>query len=546
MKRILFVVLAFVYSVGLIAKEGDPSSEELKMVFREIEKFRTQYGKLYEATARIKGLYVDTINNTKLQEDAIIGILQKLDPHSVYIPKDEVKEMNEPLVGSFEGIGVQFQMLEDTLYVEQTISGGPSEKVGVLPGDRIVIVNDTSIAGVKMSTPKIMKRLRGKKDTEANIKVVRRGNKDLIDFKIIRDKIPLFSIDASYMVAPGVGYIKLNKFSATSIKEIDEAFAKLKAQGMTSLIFDLQSNGGGYLQTAYKLADDFLSSKQLIVYTEGRSGRMNYVASENGSFREGKLIFLVNEYSASASEILSGAIQDWDRGLIVGRRTFGKGLVQQPVSLSDGSMIRLTTARYYTPAGRCIQKPYEEGIDKYKHDVVERYNKGELINEDSIHFPDSLRKETLVLKRTVYGGGGIMPDYFVPMDTSFSSPYLTKIVAKGVVNEFASKYFEKHKVAMQQAYPSFDSYNQKFILSDAVLQEMIALATVEKVVFIQADFDKSKRFLKVQLKALFARKMFDLNAFYQVMNAENEACQKALEILSTPSMYDSILNKKNK
>lgn len=546
MKRIFCIALAFVYSFGLVAKEGGPSSEELKMVFREIEKFRTQYGKLYEATSRIKGLYVDTINDTKLQEDAIIGMLQKLDPHSVYIPKDEVKEMNEPLVGSFEGIGVQFQMLEDTLYVEQTISGGPSEKVGVLPGDRIVIVNDTSIAGVKMSTPKIMKRLRGKKDTEVNIKVLRRGNKDLIDFKIIRDKIPLFSMDASYMIAPGVGYIKLNKFSATSIKEIDEAFEKLKAQGMTSLIFDLQSNGGGYLQTAYKLADDFLSSKQLIVYTEGRSGRMNYVASEKGNFREGKLIFLVNEYSASASEILSGAIQDWDRGLIVGRRTFGKGLVQQPVGLSDGSMIRLTTARYYTPSGRCIQKPYEEGIDKYKHDVVERYNKGELINEDSTHFPDSLRKETLVLKRTVYGGGGIMPDYFVPMDTSFNSPYLTKIVAKGVVNEFASKYFEKHKAEMQQAYPSFDIYNAKFVLSDAVLQEMIDIATNEKVTFVQADFDKSKRFLKVQLKALFARRMFDLKAFYQVMNDENEACQKALEILSTPSMYESILNKKRK
>lgn len=546
MKRILFLALAFVYSVGLLAKEGEPSSEELKMVFREIEKFRSQYGKLYEATARIKGLYVDTINDTKLQEDAIIGMLQKLDPHSTYIPKDEVKEMNEPLVGSFEGIGVQFQMLEDTLYVEQTISGGPSEKVGVLPGDRIVIVNDTSIAGVKMSTPKIMKRLRGKKDTEVNIKVLRRGNKDLIDFKIIRDKIPLFSIDASYMIAPGVGYIKLNKFSATSNKEFDEAFEKLKTQGMTTLIFDLQSNGGGYLQTAYKLADDFLSSKQLIVYTEGRSGRTNYVASEKGCFREGKLILLVNEYSASASEILSGAVQDWDRGIVLGRRTFGKGLVQQPVSLSDGSMIRLTTARYYTPSGRCIQKPYEEGIDKYKHDVVERYNKGELINEDSIHFPDSLRKETLVLKRAVYGGGGIMPDFFVPMDTSFNSPYLTKIVAKGVVNEFASKYFEKHKVEMQQAYPSFDIYNTKFILSDEVLQEMIAIATAEKVAFIQADFDKSKRFLKVQLKALFARKMFDLNAFYQVMNGENEACQKAVEILSTPNMYDSILNKKKK
>lgn len=546
MKKVFFWILFFFLPAFISVNAAEPTSAEISMFFKEIEKFKTQYGKLFEATARIRTLYVDTVNENKLQEDAIIGMLQKLDPHSTYIPKEEVKEMNEPLVGSFEGIGVQFQMLEDTLFVEQTISGGPSEKVGILPGDRIVFVNDSCIAGVKMSTPKIMKRLRGKKGTEVAIKVLRRGNKELIDFKIIRDKIPLFSVDAAYMIAPEIGYIKLNKFSATSKNEFDEAFDKLQKQGMTSLIFDLQTNGGGYLQTAYQLADDFLSNKQMIVYTEGRADRMNYVASGKGKFEQGKLIFLVNEYSASASEILSGAVQDWDRGLIVGRRTYGKGLVQQPVSLSDGSLIRLTTARYYTPAGRCIQKPYSEGVEKYKQDVVERYNRGELNNEDSIHFPDSLRKETLILKRTVYGGGGIMPDYFVPLDTSFNSPYLTKIVAKGVVNEFASKYFEKHKDEMTKAYPNFEPYNANFVIPEAGLQELIALATAEKIPFNQTEFDKSKQFLKTQLKALFARRIWDLNAFYQVMNTENEACKKALEILTSPGLYESILNKKKK
>lgn len=544
MRKLIFVFFAVAVVFNLNARDKYPGSEELEMVFKEINRFKNQYGKLYEATSKIKTLYVDTINDNKLQEDAIVGMLQKLDPHSVYIPKDEVKEMNEPLVGSFDGIGVQFQMIEDSLFVEQTISGGPSEKVGVLPGDRIVIVNDTSIAGVKMSTPKIMKRLRGKKGTEVNIKVLRRGNKDLIDFKIIRDKIPLFSVDASYMIAPSIGYIKLNKFSATSKKEFDEAFEKLKAQGMKSLIFDLQSNGGGYLQTAYTLADDFLGSKQQIVYTEGRSGRINYLASEKGCFKEGKLIFLVNEYSASASEILSGAVQDWDRGIIVGRRTFGKGLVQQPVILNDGSLIRLTTARYYTPSGRCIQKPYDEGKEKYNKDLVDRYNKGELMTEDSIHFPDSLRYKTLILNRTVYGGGGIMPDYFVPMDTSINSKYLIKIVAKGVVNEFASKYFEVHQDEFKQAYPSFDEFNTKFFMTDAGLKELTDLATAEEVPFNQEEFDKSKEFLKIQLKALFARRLWDLNAFYQIMNKENETCQKALEIFTTPGMYESILNQK--
>ena len=541
MKKLFYLFLVLSFSLGLSARNNPPSEADLKGVFNEIIRFKNEYGKLYEATVKIRGLYVDTVDIEKMQEDAIIGILQELDPHSVYIPKDEVKEMNEPLVGSFDGIGVQFQMIEDTLFVEQTIAGGPSEKVGILPGDRIIVVNDTAIAGVNMSTTKIMKRLRGEKGTQVMIKVLRRGTKELIEFKIIRDKIPLFSLDASYMVAPGVGYIKLNKFSATSKEEFDVALDQLLAKGMTDLIFDLQSNGGGYLQAAYKIADDFLNNKQLIVYTEGRTGRMNYMASDKGKFKEGRLILLVNEYAASASEILAGAVQDWDRGLIVGRRTFGKGLVQQPVGLSDGSIIRLTSARYYTPSGRCIQKPYDEGVDKYKRDVIERYNRGELSIEDSIHFPDSLVRETLLLKRPVYCGGGIMPDYFVPIDTSFTSPYLTKIIARGVVNEFASKYLEKNRDQMQVDYPSFDRYKKEFELSDTAMQELIDLAATEKIPFDSIDYAKSKQFVKTQLKALFARRLWDINSFYQVINQENEACKKAIEILTTRGMYEAKL-----
>jgi carboxyl-terminal processing protease len=315
---------------------------------------------------------------------------------------------------------------------------------------------------------------------------------------------------------------------------------------MKSLIFDLQSNGGGYLQTAYQLADDFLGDKQLIVYTEGRIGKTSYNASNKGVFEHGNLVLLVDQYSASASEILSGAIQDWDRGLVVGRRTFGKGLVQQPVSLSDGSMIRLTVARYFTPSGRCIQKPYNEGVDKYKQDVIERYNRGELTNEDSIHFPDSLRRQTLVLKRTVYGGGGIMPDYFVPIDTTFSSSYLTKIIAKGVVNAFVSKYFESHKDEILKSYKTFEKYDSLFQITDEFLKELTNMAESEKIPFDQVGFNKSKNFLKIQLKALFARRIWTLNEFYRIINESDESCKKALEILSTPGMYDEILNKKKK
>lgn len=374
--------------------------------------------KLQLAEFAISNLYVDKVDEGKLVEAAIIRMLEELDPHSTYSDPEEVKRLNEPLQGNFDGIGIQFNMATDTLFVIQPVSGGPSEKVGILAGDRIIQVNDTVIAGVKMSTEEVMRRLRGPKGSKVNVKVQRNGVNELLPFTIKRDKIPVYSLDATYMVNSTTGYIRISRFAATTGDEFRTALHKLQSQGMKDLILDLQGNGGGYLNAAIEVCDQLLGKKELIVYTEGRRNpRSEFEAKGDGDFLNGRLVVLVDEYSASASEIVTGAIQDWDRGIVVGRRTFGKGLVQRPIDLPDGSMIRLTVARYYTPSGRCIQKPYES-VEQYNRDLIERYNRGEMLSADSIHFPDSLKARTLKLGRTVYGGGGIMPDYFVPIDTT--------------------------------------------------------------------------------------------------------------------------------
>ena len=379
--------------------------------------------KLQLAEFAIANLYVDDVDEDKLVEDAIINMLEELDPHSTYSDAEEVKKLNEPLVGNFDGIGVQFNMATDTLFIIQPVSGGPSEKVGILAGDRIIEVNDTVIAGVKMSTEEIMRRLRGPKGTKVNLKIMRRGVSGLLPFTVKRDKIPVYSLDASYMMNKTTGYIRISRFAATTAEEFEKALHDLQKKGMRNLILDLQGNGGGYLNAAIEIANHMLQKGELIVYTEGkRNPRTEFNARGNGDFRDGKLVVLVDEFSASASEIVTGAIQDWDRGTVVGRRTFGKGLVQRPIDLPDGSMIRLTVARYYTPSGRCIQKPYES-IEQYNKDLIERYNRGEMLSADSIHFPDSLKAKTLKLGRTVYGGGGIMPDYFVPIDTTYYTDF---------------------------------------------------------------------------------------------------------------------------
>lgn len=501
--------------------------------------------KLQMAEFAISNFYVDKVDEDKLVEEAIIKMLAQLDPHSTYSDAEEVKKMNEPLQGNFEGIGVQFQMIEDTLLVVQPVSNGPSEKVGILAGDRIVAVNDSAIAGVKMSTEDIMKRLRGPKGSKVNLTIVRRGVQDPLLFTVKRDKIPILSLDASYMIQPKTGYIRINRFGATTAEEFKKAMTSLQKQGMKDMILDLQGNGGGYLNAAIDLANEFLGQKELIVYTEGRTAkRSDFYAKGNGDFRNGRLIILVDEYTASASEIVSGAVQDWDRGIIVGRRSFGKGLVQRPIDLPDGSMIRLTIARYYTPSGRCIQKPYdktanldgtlngENNQEKYNQELIDRFNHGELMHADSIHFPDSLKYQTKKLARTVYGGGGIMPDFFVPIDTTQYTDYHRNLVAKGVVIKTTMKFIEKNRKELQNKYKKFETFNDKFEISDEVLANMSSLADQEKIKFDEKQYQKSLPLIKTQLKALIARDLWDMNEYFQIMNTTNNSVLQALKVLN--------------
>lgn len=489
--------------------------------------------KLQMAEFAISRLYVDEVNENELVEKAITSMLEELDPHSTYTNAEEAKKMNEPLQGGFEGIGIQFQMMEDTLLVVQPVSGGPSEKVGILAGDRITAVEDTLIAGVKMSTEDIMSRLRGPKGSVVRLTVIRRGVSEPLLFEVKRDKIPIFSLDASYMITASTGYIRLNRFAANTIEEFQAALSKLQAEGMTDLILDLQGNGGGYLNAAIDLANEFLPQKSLIVYTEGKaSKRSNFYAKGNGNFQEGKLVVLVDEYSASASEIVSGAIQDWDRGTIVGRRTFGKGLVQRPIDLPDGSMIRLTIARYYTPSGRCIQKPYEQGDgEAYDKELAERLAHGELMHADSIHLPDSLMFKTKRLGRTVYGGGGIMPDYFVPIDTTRYSDYHRDLVAKGVVIKTTLNYIEQHRKELTKSYRNFKEFNRKFQVNDELLGSLRKEGENSGVTFDEQEYNLSLPLIKTQLKALIARDLWEMNEYYQVMNQTDNVVQQALKII---------------
>ncbi len=499
--------------------------------------------KLQLALYAISNLYVDSTSQTKLVEDAITGMLENLDPHSTYTNPEETKEMTEPLAGNFDGIGIQFNMLTDTVYVIQVVSGGPSEKVGLMAGDRIVEVNDTVIAGVKMSTPEVMKRLRGPKGSEVHVKVKRGEEPQLLDFTITRGKVPVYSIDAVYMADKETGYIKLNRFAASSTKEFKEALSSLSKKGMTQLILDLQGNGGGYLNVPIELADEFLSRGKIIVYTEGnKQKRQDALSTAAGSFEKGRLVILVDEASASASEILSGAIQDWDRGVIIGRRTFGKGLVQRPLPLPDGSMIRLTVARYYTPTGRCIQKPYEKGKgDEYAHDLISRYNRGELMSADSIHFPDSLKAQTLAKGRTVYGGGGIMPDVFVPIDTTFYSDYHRTLVSKGLVNRVAMNYLDKHREELNKKYKKILTYKEKFIVPESLMDELLAMAEEKKISFKEEEYNRSLPLIQLQIKALIARDLFDMTEYFYIINDANRTYQEALKLINDEAKYNQIL-----
>lgn len=498
----------------------------------------------------IENLYVDNVDNNKLADDAIIALLKELDPHSNYLTPEEVKEMNEPLQGNFEGIGIQFNMLTDTLYVISVISGGPSEKVGLLAGDRIIEVNDTLIAGVKMKNSDIMSRLRGKKGSTVRVKVLRNKVPDLIEFKITRDKIPIYSLDASYMIDKETGYIRLSRFAATSHEEFVKAFKELKSQGMKNLIFDLQDNGGGYLNAAIDITNEFLSNGKTIVYTEGAHQRRDDAKSSGkGLFEEGKLVILINEYSASASEIVSGAVQDWDRAVLVGRRSFGKGLVQRPIPLPDGSMIRLTTARYYTPSGRCIQKPYQNGDEEsYSKDLIERYNHGEMVSADSIVFPDSLKSSTLINHRTVYGGGGIMPDYFVPLDTTKFTAFHRNLMAKGILSKVTMNFIDHNRDLLKKKYATFKKYDEKFSPDEELMNEVLKMAREDKggenpelSEKDMEEYNRSRLLIEMQLKGLIARDLWEMKEYFQIMNNSNDIFRKALEIISNNDEYEKLL-----
>lgn len=488
--------------------------------------------KLQFAEVAISNLYVDKVDEEKLVENAIRGMLDKLDPHSSYLTPKEVEQSNEPLNGNFEGIGVQFNMIEDTLLVIQPVTNGPSEKVGIIAGDRIVSVNDTAIAGVKMSKEEIMKRLRGPKGTKVRLGIVRQGIKDLLKFTVVRDKIPVKSVDATYMIRPGIGYIRIGSFGATTHDEFVESLSRLQQQGMVHLILDLQENGGGYLKAAVDIANEFLEKGDLIVYTEGRKvPRTEYKADGKGVFLNGKIVVLVDGYTASAAEIVTGAVQDQDRGLVVGRRTFGKGLVQRPIDLPDGSMIRLTIAHYYTPSGRCIQKPYKKGDNRdYAMDMLNRLKSGELMNADSIHFSDSLKYETLRQHRTVYGGGGIMPDEFVPLDTTIYTKFHRELAAKSIIIQQNLRYVDNHRKELQNRWTSFADFKQNYEVPKSLLDTIISEGEKQNIKpHDEAELQKTLPYLRIQLKALIARDLWDMSEYFCIVNEQNHIVQRALD-----------------
>ncbi|MDX9751064.1 MAG: S41 family peptidase [Flavobacteriales bacterium] len=492
--------------------------------------------KLEALLGHLDRMYVDSVPKAELVDAAIVRILEELDPHSIYIPKEDLEQVNEPLKGNFEGVGIQFNLVRDTIYVVDAIAGGPSERLGIRAGDRVLEIDGENAAGVGFKNNDVMKRLRGRKGTKVNVSILRRGVADPLAFTITRDKIPIHSVEAGYMATPTVGYIKVSRFSATTVKEFRSKLEELKAEGMRDLVLDLQGNGGGYLRTAIAMADEFLPAEKLIVYTEGRtSPREDTYATGNGLFERGRVVVLIDEGSASASEIVSGAVQDHDRGLVIGRRSFGKGLVQRPVMLPDGSAVRLTVSRYYTPSGRSIQKSYEDGVDAYKREKSARMASGELMHADSVHAADTTRYYTLTNRRVVHGGGGIMPDIFVPIDTALSSAYFGKLVRRGVLNTFTLGHVERHRSELTALYPNPAAFIDGFRMDEGMFATLVQEAAEQDIPLEEDGLERSRELIALRVKALVARDLWDTSAYWQVVNADNpvdQSYQRAIDALS--------------
>nr|WP_319398562.1 S41 family peptidase [uncultured Carboxylicivirga sp.] len=517
------IVMAMAASINAQAQTLDKNLQKLQLTYQ-----------------LINSLYVDTVDDSRLTEEAIGAMLKSLDPHSVYISADEVAAMNEPLDGSFDGIGIQFNILDDTLMVVTPLIGGPSEKVGIAAGDRIVSIDGDNVAGIGIKNSDVYKYLRGKKGTKVKLAINRKGQ--VLDFTVVRDKIPIHSVEAAYMADPKTAYIKITRFALTTHQEFVDALDKLEDQKYENMIIDLRGNGGGYLKAAIDIADELIGSDNMIVYTQGlNSEKREHHARKKGRFEKGKLVLLMDEGSASASEIVAGAIQDWDRGIVIGRRSFGKGLVQRPFDFPDGSMIRLTIAKYYTPSGRCIQKDYSGGEEEYRYEIGNRYLHGEMENVDSIHFDESLKYHTKVSHRTVYGGGGIMPDVFVPMDTTMYSDYYRDLVASGIVNRTILSYVDNNRELLKSTYKTYDEYSNQFEISNNLIEEMINEGEEEGIKRNDEELAISERLMMTQLKALIARDLFSTSEYFQTINVLSEDYNKALDVLSTKKDYAQLL-----
>ena len=546
--------------------------------------------KMNHLLKHINEQYLDTVNFDMLVEKGVLEMLKELDPHSAYISKKDVQQANEPLIGSFDGIGVTFQIIKDTINVMEVIVGGPSEKVGLRAGDKIIKVDTAIATGKHLNNKWVADHLRGKKGTKVTVFVKRGRNPEPLEFTITRDKIPMNSINVYFMADKNTGYIRLERFAQTSPQELRDAMTRLKARGMKNLILDLRGNTGGYLQAAFEIADEFLGPDKMIVYTDNfRKTGESFKSSNRGDFQKGRLVILVDEGSASASEIVSGAVQDWDRGIVMGRRTFGKGLVQKPIYLPDGSQVRLTISKYYTPSGRCIQRPYDDGLDSYFSDLSARSQHGELLTADSIKFPDSLKYQT-AKGRTVYGGGGIMPDIFIPIDTSRYSSLWAEMYRKSIISSFALDYMEANRDLLLSKYATMEDFKNNFEVSEQRFQALMDFGRKEGVKdtipfqfskraehflkdkaaeldslygsledlqssthfqemlteFVTQSFNESMRlrnlnkadiFIKDALKFEIARNMFNYGEAYQIFLMTDEGFLKALEVINNDKIF---------